>query len=183
MEVKNARNKTFPLKFVDTKIVFSEVPDEISLAINFSNCPIHCFGCHSQELWKDVGIQLTVDNLSELLKNNIDVSCICLLGGDLHPEAINEIAYMIKNNMLNIASERKDQKKLKIAWYSGRDKISKHINLDYFDYIKIGSYKESLGGLNCKTTNQCFYKKIEEVDYNHVTKVLWKDITETFIDK
>ena len=27
------------LKYVDSKVVFAEIPDEITLAINISNCP------------------------------------------------------------------------------------------------------------------------------------------------
>ena len=38
------------MKYIDTKIVFSEVPDEITLAINISGCPIHCADCHSKYL-------------------------------------------------------------------------------------------------------------------------------------
>ena len=29
--------------------------------------------------------------------------------------------------------------------------------IEKLDYIKVGSYKEELGGLNCPTTNQKFY--------------------------
>ena len=43
------------LKYVDTKVTFSEVPDEISLCISISNCPNHCKGCHSPYLAEDIG--------------------------------------------------------------------------------------------------------------------------------
>ena len=43
------------LKYVDTKVVFQEIPDEITLAINISNCPCHCPGCHSSYLAEDIG--------------------------------------------------------------------------------------------------------------------------------
>ena len=46
------------LKYVDTKIVFREVPDEITLCINISNCPCHCKGCHSPYLAEDIGTVL-----------------------------------------------------------------------------------------------------------------------------
>lgn len=38
------------LKYVDTAIVFSEIPDEVTLAINISGCPNKCKNCHSQYL-------------------------------------------------------------------------------------------------------------------------------------
>ena len=43
------------LKYVDTLVSFQEVPDEISLCINISNCPCHCDGCHSPYLADDIG--------------------------------------------------------------------------------------------------------------------------------
>lgn len=52
----------------------------------------------------------------------------------------------------------KDLYDIKVAWYSGRQELSKDINLEFFDYIKVGPYIEELGPLNSKTTNQRFYK-------------------------
>ena len=51
------------LKYVDTKVTFAEVPDEISLCINISNCPNHCEGCHSPYLAEDIGTELTKDEI------------------------------------------------------------------------------------------------------------------------
>ena len=36
------------LKYANFDIVFQEVPDEVTLAINISNCPNQCVGCHSK---------------------------------------------------------------------------------------------------------------------------------------
>ena len=57
------------MKYVDVKEVFAEIPDEITLAISISGCPIHCPGCHSQYLWTDIGEPLTEEALAEMLKN------------------------------------------------------------------------------------------------------------------
>ena len=46
------------LKYVNTDVVFQEIPDEVTLAINISNCPCHCPGCHSRYLWEDIGLSL-----------------------------------------------------------------------------------------------------------------------------
>ena len=43
------------LKYVNTGVVFQEIPDEVTLAVNLSGCPCRCPGCHSRYLWQDVG--------------------------------------------------------------------------------------------------------------------------------
>ena len=58
------------LKFVDTKVVFQEIPDEVTLAINISNCPCHCEDCHSSYLAEDIGETLTTDKLKKIIDNN-----------------------------------------------------------------------------------------------------------------
>lgn len=35
------------LKYTDTRVTFSEVPDEVTLCINISGCLCHCEWCHS----------------------------------------------------------------------------------------------------------------------------------------
>ena len=52
------------LKYVNTEITFSEVPDEITLCINISNCPCHCKGCHSPYLAEDIGIITIQENVT-----------------------------------------------------------------------------------------------------------------------
>ena len=133
------------LKYVDTLITFSEVPDEISLCINISNCPCECPGCHSSYLAKDIGIILNSSELNRLIYENKGITCVCLMGGDSDPSYVNILAEDIHNHGL------------KTAWYSGRSYISEEIQLHNFDYIKIGPYIENLGGLTNKTTNQIMY--------------------------
>ena len=151
------------LKYVNTKVTFSEVPDEISLCIEISNCPCNCRGCHSSYLAENIGKPLiyeetynnkTVINcnpLSELIEANKGITCVCLMGGDSNPEYINILGRTIKCH------------KLKSAWYSGRQELSKEIDLQNFDFIKLGPYIEELGPLTSKTTNQRMYKVV----YNH----------------
>ena len=135
------------LKYVDTKVTFAEIPEEISLCINISNCPCHCKGCHSPYLAEDVGIILNENNLMKLINQNLGITCICFMGGDSNPQEVNALARYLK--FFNI---------YKVAWYSGKPKISSEINLENFDYIKLGPYKESLGGLDSKDTNQVLLK-------------------------
>ena len=139
------------VKFVDTLVSFQEVPDEITLCINISNCPCHCEGCHSPYLAVDIGEYLTPDKLLELVSSNKGISCVCFMGGDLNPGDINGLAAVIRY-----------QTNLKIAWYSGRQYIPEGLNLSYFNYIKIGPYIPKLGGLDSETTNQIMYKVEDE---------------------
>lgn len=162
------------LKYVNTMVTFSEVPDEISLCIEISNCPCHCKNCHSPYLAEDIGKPLiykdthnnrTVINcnpLSELIEANNGITCVCLMGGDSNPEYINILGKVIKHHHL------------KSAWYSGRQELSKDIELRNFDAIKLGGYNEALGPLNYPTTNQKFYKIINGEMYDY-TYLFWKD--------
>ena len=149
------------LKYVDTKVTFAEVPNEISLCINISNCPCNCKGCHSSYLAEDIGNELNDDSIKELINNNKGITCICFMGGDSNPSEVDALAQFIKIYF-----------PIKIAWYSGRQELSKYINLDNFSFIKLGPYIEDLGPLNSKTTNQRFYK-VEEGKLIDITDIFW----------
>ena len=161
------------LKYLNTQVTFSEVPDEITLCINITGCKIGCKNCHSPYLAEDIGEPLiykdthnnrTVINcnpLSELIEANKGITCVCLMGGDSNPEYINILGKTIKCH------------KLKSAWYSGRQELSNSIDLSNFDYIKLGPYIEELGPLNSKTTNQRFYK-VNEKELIDITNLFWK---------
>jgi anaerobic ribonucleoside-triphosphate reductase activating protein len=58
------------LKYLNTQIVFQEIPDEISLAINITNCPNNCKSCHSEYLKQDIGEELT-NTLIDYYEQNI----------------------------------------------------------------------------------------------------------------
>lgn len=151
------------MKYVDVKEVFAEIPDEITLAISISGCPIQCKGCHSQYLWEDTGQELTPEVLLTLLDQHFGVSCICFMGGDQDPAGINELAHWVKS-----------KSKVKVAWYSGREKLASQIELSNFDYLKIGSYIEAAGPLNIRTTNQRFYQVGDGHRLEDITHRFWK---------
>ena len=155
------------LKYVDTLVSFQEVPDEISLCINISNCPNECEGCHSAYLKENIGTPLTHDALHDLITKNKGISCVAFLGGDASPEDINSLAMLIRVSYQDI----------KVAWYSGIQEISDFIDLRNFDYIKVGPYIEKLGPLSSTTTNQIMYKIEQigdEVIINDITYKFWK---------
>ena len=56
------------LKYTTVQVTFREIPDEITLCINISNCPIRCPDCHSKELWNDIGTDLTPEELQQLIQ-------------------------------------------------------------------------------------------------------------------
>jgi len=151
------------MKYLDTMVTFSEFPDEISLLINITGCCIKCPGCHSPELWEDVGTELTYIELDKLIEDSYGISCIGLMGGDNNRIHINRLAEYIKNKYSN----------LKVGWYSGNSKLSDFINLDNFDYIKLGPYVKELGGLDNPNTNQRFYK-VENNQLIDWTYKFWK---------
>ena len=66
MILSEAPPKTM-LKYTNTDIVFQEIPDEVTLAVNLSGCPCHCPGCHSTHLWGDTGDPLTDEAIDCLL--------------------------------------------------------------------------------------------------------------------
>lgn len=154
------------MKYYNYDVVFQEIPDETTLAINISGCPCHCPGCHSPFLWEDKGTELSTDEYDKILNPVMEnITCVCFMGGDANPTYINELAeYTSKNYPF-----------LKIGWYTGRETISEKINLKCFDYIKVGPYIKDLGGLSSATTNQRMFK-ILHLD-GHNRKV---DITKRF---
>ena len=153
------------LKYVNTGVVFQEIPDEVTLAVNISNCPCRCPGCHSKYLWADTGNPLTESVIDQfVLEFGNDITCIAFMGGDNSPADVDALACYIH--------QRYPQ--LKVAWYSGRTIISSDVHKTDFDYIKIGPYIAHLGSLKDKTTNQRLYKKLDDDTFKDITSSFWK---------
>ena len=153
------------LKYVNTDVVFQEIPDEVSLAINISGCPCRCPGCHSQYLWEDIGLPLdttAIDDFVEKYAN--EVSCILFMGGDADPEGVNLLAQYVHENY----------PLLRVAWYSGRIRIPAGINRQDFDYIKIGPFIRHLGPLKSRTTNQRLYRRTADGQFEDITARFWQ---------
>lgn len=156
-------------KYVDTLVTFEEFPDEISLCINISGCPIHCPGCHSKYLWENDGKLLLSTKLIELIDNNPGITCVGFMGGAQDTYHLLNLAILVRNKYPN----------LKIGWYTGQKEIPEIIsdNLPEFDYIKLGPYDEKCGPLTSETTNQVMYM----IDHNsneklvNITDKFWKN--------
>ena len=55
------------LKYYNYDIVFQEIPDEVTLAVNLTNCPNRCQGCHSPHLREDIGTVLDEAEIGKLI--------------------------------------------------------------------------------------------------------------------
>jgi len=161
----------------DTQVVFSEIPDEITLAVNISNCQNNCKGCHSPYLKKDVGEELTETAIDELIEKNNGITCFCFMGEGNDAETLK--------NRIKYISEKYPQ--IKIGLYSGRDKVEEDFYWENLNYLKIGSYKSELGPLNKETTNQRLYEGGKYYSWATVVdgklRKCWKDITDRFWKK
>ena len=159
------------LKYVDTLVSFSEVPDEITLCINISQCPNNCKGCHSPWLREDIGEDLNIESLYNLIDKNKGVTCVCFMGGDQDPAEISNLAFAVKLRGDHL---------YKTAWYSGKQHIPDELSVSDFDYIKVGPYIEEFGGLDNPNTNQKMYEvcKVNKLPegfiLNDITNKFWK---------
>lgn len=151
------------LKYLGYSIVFQEVPDEVTLAINISGCPHKCEGCHSKYLWEYEGNYISDDLEGLIEKYNGLITCVCFMGGDQNQKELTDLLIRVH------------QHKLKSALYTGSDFLS-DLNiriLGNLDYCKLGHYDCTRGGLNNPSTNQ------KMLTWNWKTNK-WKDITYKF---
>lgn len=155
------------IKYVDTLVSFQEIPDQITLCINISNCPCACPNCHSAYLAEDIGEPLGYWTLNNLIKTNKGITCVCFMGGDAEPEWIATLAFRVRRDFPN----------LKIGWYSGRQHLPDNFPIKHFDYIKVGPYIEKLGGLNNPNTNQIMYQNIDG-RLVEITSKFWRNAVE-----
>ncbi|MBS7355125.1 MAG: hypothetical protein KIG86_01615 [Eubacteriales bacterium] len=135
------------LKYTSYTVVFQEVPDEVSLAFEVSGCPFKCEGCHSPHLWGDVGVPLLA-SLADVVEQYAPyITCVCFMGGTQNIDELCKALQIVKTYHL------------KTCVYAGNDNLSEMADiLPLTDYLKMGSYQQSLGALNSLTTNQRFYR-------------------------
>ena len=152
------------LKYLNSDIVFQEVPDEVALAINVTGCPCRCPGCHSPYLWDDIGEPLTEEALDGLInKCNSNITCVALMGGDACAAEVDRLMHNLRQHHSNLHT----------AWYSGRSLLSPALNINNFDYIKLGPYLAHLGSLRSRRTNQRMYK-ITNGKMHDITSRFWR---------
>lgn len=142
------------VKYVESMVVFEEIPDRVTLAFSISNCQNKCKGCHSGFLRKDIGNILDISTLQEKFDKTLkNCNCVLFLGEGNDKNTLFELADYIKINY-----------NIETAIYSGRDEIEDEY-FEKFDFVKIGSYQEDKGPLNKKTTNQKLFYKGNDITY------------------
>lgn len=154
------------LYYIEVGLSHREVPEECSICIYISGCKNSCAHCHYSDLQRiDYG-----EPLSEHYNSIIDLylrkaSCVCFLGeGAGTYEEQNEFTDYV---------EYAHARGLKVCLYSGRD-VGIESWMYQFDYLKLGSYKVDLGGLDSATTNQRLYRKDSD-RFIDITSVFWND--------
>lgn len=147
------------IKSIDNSVVFEEIPDKVTLAFSITNCQNRCKGCHSAHLRCNIGEVLDENVIDEKFAKTIKMcNCVLFLGEGNDKEGLIRLNNYIKNKY-----------NVETAIYSGRDEVEDDL-FEYFDYVKVGSYKEECGPLNKKTTNQrLFYHKKD------ITNKFWKN--------
>lgn len=164
------------LKFTDTQVVFEEIPDEITLAINISNCPHHCPGCHSPYLQTDIGEELYGEDIVNLVEKNYGITCILFMGEGRDEESLFHLIDLIRHLW---------GRNMKIGLYTGGNHVSEFL-WENLDYIKLGPYIEEFGPLNNPSTNQHLYKRENDCEFLHNELIdgkfrpRWHDITYRF---
>ncbi|MDE5730270.1 MAG: anaerobic ribonucleoside-triphosphate reductase activating protein [Alistipes sp.] len=138
------------LRLASFDVVFREIPGEVTLALNLSECPNRCPGCHSPHLREAVGEPLDETLLEELLAQyGASITCVCFMGGDGDPREVARLSGRVRE--LSHGA-------LKTGWYSGREELPREVDRRQFDYLKLGPYVAHLGGLDSPRTNQRFYR-------------------------
>ena len=180
------------IKYLGYAVTFQEIPDEITLCFNITNCPYHCVGCHSPDLQKDIGDALEKDIRSIVDRYINGITCVCFMGEGNDIDALEKCMLIISQYY----------PELKIALYTGMDYVIDNL-WDMFDdngkiimshdvqlsalieygrtyedlekdyhfatihplinYVKLGHYDQNLGGLSCQQTNQRLFE-ISEAD-------------------
>lgn len=148
------------MKIASYDIVFQEVPGQVTLALNLSQCPNRCPGCHSPHLQENIGLELDESMLDSLLAIYSDeITCVCFMGGDSEPQQVMDLAAHVHACGLLA------------AWYSGRQRLPECFSYDSVDYVKVGPYIADKGPLSSPSTNQRMYR---------VNSGILEDITSVF---
>lgn len=127
-------------------IVFQEIPHHISLAFYVCGCPLKCSGCHSPELWTEKnGYPLNAELFIKLVRRYKDrITCVLFMGGEWHEGELIEFLQLARaENLLT-------------GLYTGLEAITPRLEKN-LDFVKIGPWRQELGGLSSPRTNQVLW--------------------------
>ena len=158
------------LNYCHSDIYIVEVPNELSLGISIYGCPLHCKGCHSPEVWNTStnthSLPLSLYRLDKLIQDNEGISCVLFYGGEWDSVSLKCLLRHLRANYSH----------LKTALYTGLPLGAKLLVelIPELDYIKVGAYKENLGAITSKTTNQRMYKIDDGIVSEDITHEFWR---------
>ena len=147
------------LRYKHEEVVWIEVPGEVSLAYQFTGCPLRCKGCHSADTWKaNSGEILSIEYFSRRLQQYRNlISCVLFMGGEWLPDELT--VYLALSRQAN----------LKTCLYTGLEKEQVPAQLlPLLDYLKTGPWIPELGGLDQSSTNQRFIDLKNGTLLNHL---------------
>ena len=154
------------LKFTDYYITFQEVPNEVALVFTISNCPFACEGCHSPWLQKDEGENISEHFTDIVQRYQDEVTCVCLMG-----EGCGESDRFQVMELFRLARAAG----LKTCLYTGAEIGPCQKGEEPIDYLKLGPYVQSRGGLDSRSTNQRMYKwNRDSEQYEDITSWFWR---------
>lgn len=152
------------LKYESTLVTFTEIPQEISLCFNITNCPCNCRECFEPWLAKDYGKPLDINNIGLEVKAHPHISCICFMGGDRDHSYLSSLCKEI----------HKIYPEIKLAMYSGFQQRDPTLE-EQLNYYKCGPFIPEQGPLNSKTTNQIFWVKQPDGSWENQTYLFQKE--------
>lgn len=102
-EVKSEEARAV-LKYVNTGIVFQEIPDGSHFGRKPRQLSHQVSGLSSSYLWEDIGEELTSEVIDHWVKKlGTDITCISFMGGDSDPASVDRLAcYIHRKLILNI---------------------------------------------------------------------------------
>lgn len=152
------------LKYESTLITFTEIPQEISLCFNITQCPCHCENCFEPWLREDYGTPLTIKTIDEEIDKHKNFTCICFMGGDADHQYLHDLITKLKARYPF----------LRWAMYSGIQTFDSQLGA-VLDYYKCGPFIPSKGPLNQKTTNQIYWVKQSDGSWQDQTYLFQKE--------
>lgn len=144
------------MQVYNIKIVFQEIPSEITIGLSCLGCGGPCKGCHSPHLHAlNENYNFSLQDYKDILdKYNGKASCVCFFGGEWFKEL---------PSFLKLARDYG----YKTALYSAETKPREEL-IPLLDYYKVGPYIEELGGLDHAASNQKMYRILNPTENDYI---------------
>lgn len=165
---------------ISTGITLTEIPDRIAYFIELGNCTQHCPNCHSPYLSDTVISPPDLAGVAHMTERatKTGADAIVLMGGTTN--GISDADLITICQTLGSI--------LPLGLYSGRDDEERDKDIarrGSLHWLKTGSYREELGGLDNPRTNQRFYELEDHFVFDHngsyiQTDTIFHDLTYLF---